>query len=783
MAPDPLSLRALILILVLCRSAALAAQVLPQGVRNILTYSTYLGGASNDSPHAVAVDPKGNVYVVGETVSGDFPVTAGAFQQQHAGVPGTDYSIFTGSPHPDAFIAKFDPTGKIVYCTYLGGSSDDVAYAVAADGQGNAYVAGTTISPNFPVTAGAYETAAKSNLVHSFVTKVNPTGTALIYSTLIGGSGRDTINSLRLDAAGNVYVAGQTTSTDFPVTAGAFQTTAFAGTGVNPNTHGFVAKLNTTGSQLAYATYLTGSAGAYPKALALNSAGEAFITGATPSADFPTTNGAWLTAYPTSGDGFLARLNAAGSALIYSTFVPAAPVALDLDSTGAAYLGGPAVSTFPVTPGAFASQSSSAFFVAKLDPSGSRIVFNAQIGGDHNSVLNAIAVDTQNNIFVTGATTSSNFPITQNAYQTGYSASMCFLPGIGPFEPGSDTPDCNDAFVTELDSFATKLLYSTYLGANGPDYAVAVSLAPDGSIYVAGTTSSAIFPATANALETHRSFGADCTFEGSPSAIGAEPCDDAFLSHLSPVNPAPVAPFEIVNAASFLPGAIVRSELIALFGVNIGPAQPSQSQLDANGLLSTSLGGIRVLFDGTPSPLLYVGPDQINAVVPYNTSGKQKVQVTIETTGTADLSQSIGIALVDPGFVAVAPGLFSAQASGFGEAAAFNEDGTVNGPAHPAAPGSVVGLYATGLGVTNVTVPDGTITVPSLLPLNMGPIEIFIDGQITHTQYAGNAPGFVAGVSQVNVLIPPGTRSGNVPIYVSMGHVVTSQSGMFISVQ
>jgi hypothetical protein len=189
-----------LLITFCCAVAAIQAQILPQGVRNILTYSTYLGGDSNDSAHAVAVDPQGNVYVVGETVSADFPVTPGAFQQQHAGVPGSFYNDLIGSfPHPDAFIAKFDPSGKLVYSTYLGGSSDDMAYAVAADAQGNAYVAGVTFSSNFPVTTGAFQTTANfKTAVHSFVTKLNPTGSALVYSTLIAGSGNDYIAALRI---------------------------------------------------------------------------------------------------------------------------------------------------------------------------------------------------------------------------------------------------------------------------------------------------------------------------------------------------------------------------------------------------------------------------------------------------------------------------------------------------------------------------------------------------------------------------------------------------------
>jgi uncharacterized protein (TIGR03437 family) len=231
--------------------------------------------------------------------------------------------------------------------------------------------------------------------------------------------------------------------------------------------------------------------------------------------------------------------------------------------------------------------------------------------------------------------------------------------------------------------------------------------------------------------------------------------------------------------------------LVALVGVGIGPAQSATYQLDANGRVSTTLNSIRVLFNGVPAPLLYVGPNQINAVVPYDAYGHGAVAVHIETKGFVGLDRSIEVANVDPNVIPVAPGIFAADASGFGQAAAFNQDGTVNGPAHPAPVGSIVSFYATGLGPTNIMVPDGTLTDPSLLPQNAPGMEVFLDvnspfqqsSRIAKPVWAGNAPYSVAGVSQINVVIPAGTRSGQVPIYVSMGHVVTSQPGMFITVQ
>src|ERR1035437_5507461 len=199
----------------------------PQGSHNILSYSTYLGGSSNYVVHAIAVDSGGNVDLAGETVSPDFPVTARALQPKHAGKPGNDCSIFTGCYIPDAFVMKLDSSGQIVYSTYLGGTNTDVAYGIAVDANGDAYISGTTSSPNFPVTTGAFQTSPRSNSMHAFVAKLNASGSALVYSTLVGGSASEnSVAGIRIDAAGNAYVAGTTSSLDFSITPGELQTIA-----------------------------------------------------------------------------------------------------------------------------------------------------------------------------------------------------------------------------------------------------------------------------------------------------------------------------------------------------------------------------------------------------------------------------------------------------------------------------------------------------------------------------------------------------------------------------
>lgn len=793
----------LVLGTIACGAVTTMAQtpILPQGPRNALIYSTYLGGSSNDSVAAVAVDSQGNVYLTGETVSPDFPITPGAFQPKHGGRPGNDCSIFTGCYVPDAFVTKLDPSGKIVYSTYVGGSGADVASGIAVDAQGNAYVAGTTSSSNFPVTAGAFQTTALSNSTHGFVLKLNPSGTALVFSTLIGGSGAESVAGIRVDAAGNAYVAGTTSSLDFPVTSGGFQTAAAESSNpVLPLSHGFVLKLNAMGSTLSYSTYLSGSKGAYPEAMDLTLAGEVVVTGITHSADFPVTASAYqATISPAvlSIDGptsrFVSRVNARGSALVYSTFlggdVNAQVAGIAVDAAGAAYVTADTIAPFPATPGAFngpvsPAMYSSTLYVLKLSPDGSHVIYAALLIVGTPSTPGAIVVDPKGNAWLTGRTNVSNFPVTPDAYQPGYSASACFSGQSGPFAGSGYLVNCGDAYLAELEASGSRLLYSTYFGGNGSEGGSALALAPDGSVYLAGTSNSALLPATASAPQTHRALSPDCTFEGSPTAFGSNICSDVFLSRWDPSGPAPVLPFEVVNSASYLPGAVAPGELVTLFGPGIGPGQPSAYQLDMSGRVGNALGGIRVLFDGAPAPLLYVGPNQINTAVPSSPESSQRTQLVIEKNGAGGLAQTIAFAKVSPGSVVVAPGIFSATGSGIGQAAAFNnQDGTVNGPDHPAAIGSTVAMYVTGLGATDQTVPDGTITDPSFLPLNMGSVQVFLGGKAATVLYAGAAAYAIAGVSQVNFVIPQDTPSGNQPVFVSAGHVESSQSGVWITVQ
>ncbi|MDR6556810.1 hypothetical protein J2809_001152 [Arthrobacter pascens] len=319
-----------------------------------LVYSTFLGGNGQDAGFGVAVDASGSAYVTGSTNSTNFPTTAGAFDTTLGGA--------------DAFVTKLDPTGSsLLYSTYLGGSGQDSGSGVAVDASGSAYVTGATTAADFPTTAGAFATTFNGGFFDAFATKLSPTGTSLDYSTYLGGSAGDEGYGVAVDAAGSAYVAGLTDSTNFPTTAGAFDTT------FNGGVDAIVTKLNAAGSALVYSTYVGGSAFDFGLGVAVDTAGNAYVTGETSSINFPTTAGAFDTSSNGNTDAFLTKLSPTGSSLIDSTYLggsgPDSGRGVAVDTAGNAYVTGITDSTnFPTTAGAFDTSSNGGTdaFVTKL---------------------------------------------------------------------------------------------------------------------------------------------------------------------------------------------------------------------------------------------------------------------------------------------------------------------------------------------------------------------------------------------------------------------------------
>ena len=440
-----------------------------------LSYSTYLGGKANDRGTAIAVDSAGSAYITGYTISSNFP-TKGPVQRTSAG-------------GADVFVTKLDPTGTaLVYSTYLGGSNSDIGDAIAVDSTGNAYVTGSTTSANFPTTSPLQAHLKGSE--DAFLLKLNPVGTALVYSTYLGGGGLDVAYGIAVGSSGNAYVTGTTTSTDFPTTPGAYQTT-------NPSvTAAFVAQVNASGSLLVYATYLGGDNAARGLGIAVDGSGNAYVTGVTASTNFATA-GAYQTVNAGGNDAFVAKLNADGSARVYAIYLGGSGddrgLGIAVDGSGNAYVTGVTASTNLPTLNAYqpAYGGNGDAFVTKFNASGSALLYSTYLGGSDSDNTNdnggAIAVDASSNIYVTGFTFSTNFP-TLNAFQ--------------PTNGGS-----GDAFVAKINpsqSGRASLVYSSYLGgsAGGGDEGYGIAVDGSGSAYVTGETASTDFPTTTNAFQT-----------------------------------------------------------------------------------------------------------------------------------------------------------------------------------------------------------------------------------------------------------------------------------------
>jgi hypothetical protein len=477
---------------------------LPLVIDPVIAYSMFLGGTDNDEGRRIAVDIQGNVYVIGSTLSTNFPVTAGAAQT----IPG-------GSK--DVFVTKFSPTGAVIYSTYIGGNCEDSpggiavdragnAYvtgrhktcwnastaqgafvvklapmgaavyhnvlaasymddswgqAVAVDGQGNVYVTGVTssYSRDFPTTLGAYRTTDCANGFlagyDGFVTKLDPNGT-MIYSTYLCGTMNDSPNAIKVDAAGSAYVVGSTESHDFPlvhpIQALSKTSTLYA--------TGFVTKLKPDGSGLVFSTYLGGSYSESVNDVALDGAGNVYVTGDTQSDDFPVTPGV---IQPKAGfpicvsacsDAFATKINATGTGLVYSTYISAEDddvgMSIAVDAGGNAYVAGATWSRYLPIVDAFqsANRGSQEGFIVKLNPTGTRYVYASYLGGSRGTTeslegedgIVGIALDGNNNAYVTGYTLSRDFPVTGNAAQRTLSGGACDYFGS----------PCSDAFMTKI---------------------------------------------------------------------------------------------------------------------------------------------------------------------------------------------------------------------------------------------------------------------------------------------------------------------------------------------
>jgi len=429
----------------------------------VLVYSTYLGGSARDFAKDIAVDSTGSVYVTGQAASTDFPI-AGAIQ-----------GVFAGGSE-DVFVTKINSAGSaLVYSTYLGGGLTDLGESIAIDSTGAAYVTGMTRSTDFPVL-GATQGAFGGGGEDAFVTKINPAGSAIVYSTYLGGNLSEFGFGIALDNTNAVYVTGLTTSLNFPL--------------VNPiqSLHGggfqdaFVTKINPAGSAYVYSTYLGGGGSDAGNDIAVDASGAAYVTGQTASVDFPVAS-------PLQGanaggiDAFLTKIDPAGAALVYSTYLGGSigddiGSGIALDSAGSVYVTGDTSSiNFPtVAPiQALYGGGLTDAFVLKLNAPGTALIYSTFIGGTASDFGRAVAVDSKGIANVIGETFSGDFPLVSPIQAT--------FGGV-----------LEDAFVSRINAAGSAYLYSTYLGGNNDDMGFGIAVDITGNAYVTGGTASSDFP-------------------------------------------------------------------------------------------------------------------------------------------------------------------------------------------------------------------------------------------------------------------------------------------------
>lgn len=442
-------------------SDAFVTKLSPSGTSFV--YSTFLGGSADDTGDAIAVDASGAAYVLGGSFSADFPTVNGFQLTRPAGINHSSY------------VTKLAPSGAaLVYSTFLGPVSGLYSGGIAVGPDGSAYVAGATDSSAFPLQNPIDSTLQRSE---GFVSKISPSGGALVYSTLLGGDDFDHIRGVAVDASGAAYVAGETTSPDFPTVA-AFDSTFNA----SEDYEGFVAKINPAGSALVFSTYLGGGANDYVHGIALGPRGEVFVAGDTQSPDFPTVSAA-LPSPVGSREGFVTRLSASGSTLVYSTFLGGTSddgaAGIAVDATGAAYVTGVTRSAdFPLVDAIHTTLVSADFYVTKVHPSGTSFVYSTFLGTDGYGSVSHIAVDGAGSAYVTGSAETGVFPTlppidqpptAPNAFVVKIAADPepCVPPAIVSQPVGQAVLPGQSATLSVVASGSELLRYQWYQGPSG----------------------------------------------------------------------------------------------------------------------------------------------------------------------------------------------------------------------------------------------------------------------------------------------------------------------------
>jgi uncharacterized protein (TIGR03437 family) len=721
-------------------------------------YTTYFGGRYNEAGYSVAVDAAGNAYVAGTTNSDDLPVTPGAYQSKFLGgfLP-NDIGVVG-----DGFVAKIDPSGDtLLYLTYLGGPNAEVVYDMAIDSAGNAYVVGSTKSVTFPITPDA--AMRYGGDVDGFLAKLNSTGTALLYSTFIGGSGTDGVNRIVLDSAENIYLTG-ICSLIFPTTSGAYQKVN-AGSG-----DAFVMKLNTAG-KVVFSTLLGAQAIDNGEAIAVDAQGNVYVAGATSSVTFPVQAGAAPAVVPGPASLFVSKFDPTGATLLYTKILggqkkmynPAIAVAAD----GSLFLAAATDSSdIATTPDALQTKLKGAenLVVAKLNPAGTAFSFLSYLGGQGMEFPGRIMLDPAGNLIIAGTTSSGDFPVKGPLGQI-------YNGGTG------------DAFVTKL-VFAPPLLalgsqtvsfaYTAGDAAPAPQSVTirtdtvpaAVAVQSSGESWLSVDPVSGTTPATVK-ISVNPASLAPGSYSGSISITsrdaGNSPQKIAVTLVISSAPP-PAAPIvsvsSVTNAASGIQGSVAPGEIITITGAGMGPNTPVAAPAGAPA--STTLSDTRVFFDNQPAPLVSVSAKQIVAIAPFAIAPGAATTMTVAYQGVSSAPVTLAVATA-------APGLYSADNSGKGQGLILNADGSPNSAENPAHPGDTVTLLGTGAGQTDPPGTDGSITADPAPAIAL-PVSVSFGGAPGVDAVSATAlSGDVAGKFRIQVSIPDDAGTGDVPVLVTIG--------------
>jgi uncharacterized protein (TIGR03437 family) len=666
------------------------ALVFAQTAGSISTRSMLIASAPS------AVDTAGSLYSTSSIYLAQV-ITPGAAQPQPGGGGSCFYTPGGPVPCGDAYIAKLDPSGNVVFATYLGGPKQDEGTAITFDSAGNSYVGGAT-GGSFPTTSNA--AIPSSTISMAFAAKLNADGTKFLYSTYLPDL-MSSVAGIAVDGQGNAIVVGMN---------------GFANSG-SPE-HACIVKLSADGSTIVYAKTLGGSGKETGVGVAIDAAGNAYITGSTNSSDFPVTPGVVQTTLTGTQNAFVTKLDPAGN-VIFSTYLGGSladtPSAIHLDSTGNIYVGGFTSSLdFPTTAGAYQPSPivplwsyTPGGFITKLAPDASSILYSSYV----TSGVNNFSLDAAAGMYLAGAgSTSHGLPITRSAPQP--------CGGYG------------EGFIVHLDPSGA-LADSTYFsGGTG-----GMGVASDGTLLVAGEVFFRI-----------RFGGLGWT---PPSCMAQALLNSATL-----------------DGTPAVPGA-----LISLVGYGIGPDSGVAASPGTNGY-PTTLSGVQVLFDGVPAPITYVQSTQVNAQVPFELAGKASTSITLNYGGA-----TYGPLKVPTQFAA--PGFFRLQPDVSTQAYAVNQDGTFNSASNPAPRGSIISLWGTGFGSTDPGCATGGENQPG--PANLGgglSVQVMNGGPVL---YAGGAPTLACGIFQVNMVVPankPAGMLGIVPQVFLPGGLTFSESGM-----